>query len=115
LILSFITLTPPLLRGQGNSFKEAKMTDKISRRHLFTKEILRVLGRIHKDIYLPAEDRRKDGIEAYFKSPLSSYPLLQEMPWDMLIFAAKSRDIPTEGRSKNDIARDLFMKISNNI
>lgn len=91
------------------------MTDKISRRHLFTKEIFRILRGIHKDISLPVEDRRKDGIEAYFQSPLSSYPLLQEMPWEMLISAAELKDIPIEGRSKNDIARDLFLKVSNNI
>ena len=91
------------------------MTNQISRRHLFTKEIFSVLRGIYKDIYLPVENQRKDGIEAYFESPISSYPLLQEMPWEMLISAAESRNIPTEGRSKNDIARDLFLKTSNNI
>jgi hypothetical protein len=33
------------------------------------------------------------------------------MPLDMLLADAQAHGIPTEGRSKNDIARDLFLKI----
>jgi len=80
------------------------MTDRISRRELFTGKILRTLRGKEG-----AEDRRSESLEAYFRSPLHSYPLLQEMPWDLLVAEAKSRGIPIEGRSKNDIARDLFL------
>jgi len=80
------------------------MTDRISRRELFTGKIFRTLRGKEG-----AEDRRIESLEAYFRSPLHSYPLLQEMPWDLLVAEAKSRGIPIEGRSKNDIARDLFL------
>lgn len=66
---------------------------------------------------LPLEDSstrevsRKESLLQYFQSPIHSYPLLHEMPLDMLISEAQSRGIPTEGRNKNEIARDLFLKI----
>ncbi len=57
------------------------------------------------------EKRREENLLQYFNSPLHSYPLLNEMPLDMLITEARSRGIATEGRSKNEIARDLFLNI----
>lgn len=33
------------------------------------------------------------------------------MPLDMLITEARAKGITTEGRSKNEIARDLFLNI----
>lgn len=54
------------------------------------------------------ELRKKESMQHYFQSPLYSYPLLQEMPWEMLLEEAIKKGIPTDGRSKNDIARDLF-------
>jgi len=45
----------------------------------------------------------------YFASPLTSYPLLQEMPMDMLLAEAHSRGISTQGRSKRDIAAEIFV------
>lgn len=55
-----------------------------------------------------SESRRRESIEQYFQSPLYSYPLLQEMPWELLLEEADRKGISTDGRSKNDIARDLF-------
>lgn len=57
------------------------------------------------------EKRREENILQYFDSPLHSYPLLNEMPLDMLIAEARAKGITTEGRSKNEIARDLFLNI----
>lgn len=54
-----------------------------------------------------ASERRS--IEEYFISPLHSYPLLQEMPHEMLVAEAEKKGIPTEGRTKYDIAKDLFL------
>jgi hypothetical protein len=88
------------------------MTNPISRRDLFTKKILSLFQEADSGGTQPGHDRRRESLEDYFKSPLLSYPLLQEMPWDLLIAEAESRGIPVEGRSKNDIARDLFMKFS---
>jgi len=45
----------------------------------------------------------------YFSSPLYSYALLSEMPWDMLIEEAKRLGIEYEGRSKIDVVREIFM------
>jgi len=45
----------------------------------------------------------------YFSSPLYSYALLSEMPWDMLIEEAKRLGIDYEGRSKIDVVREIFM------
>jgi hypothetical protein len=49
-------------------------------------------------------------LDWYFASPLTSYPLLQEMPMDMLLDEARRREIPTENRSKCDIAADVFRR-----
>jgi hypothetical protein len=54
------------------------------------------------------EDERKVMPE-YFSSPLYSYALLSEMPWDMLIEEAKRLGIDYEGRSKIDVVREIFM------
>ena len=45
----------------------------------------------------------------YFSSPLYSYALLSEMPWDMLIDEARHYGISYEGRSKMDVVRELFV------
>lgn len=86
------------------------MSEKISRRDFLS---LKVLGKI----FQPGEmdptsphGHRQDHLRQYFKSPMHSYPLLQEMPWDLLVAEAQSRGIPTAGRSKYDIARELFVK-----
>jgi hypothetical protein len=59
-----------------------------------------------------AADTRPSGaasdLDWYFASPLTSYPLLQEMPMDMLLEEAQRRGIPTENRSKCDIAADVY-------
>ncbi len=47
-------------------------------------------------------------MQDYFSSPLYSYALLSEMPWEMLADEAQKRGIPFEGRSKMDIVRELF-------
>ena len=68
----------------------------------------------------PQRGERRDGGDSgpsgaasdlgwYFASPLTSYPLLQEMPMDMLLAEARSRGISTQGRSKRDIAAEIFL------
>ena len=57
----------------------------------------------------PRQETLRDSMEKYFQSPMYSYPLLQEMPWDMLLEEAKNLGIAVEGRTKNDIARDIFL------
>ena len=48
-------------------------------------------------------------MEGYFSSPIYSYALLSEMPWDMLIAEAQRLGIDYEGRSKIDVVREIFM------
>jgi hypothetical protein len=45
----------------------------------------------------------------YFSSPLYSYALLSEMPWDMLVEEAKRRGINYEGRTKIDVVQEIFV------
>ena len=59
---------------------------------------------------LPADNREERTVmPEYFTSPLYSYALLSEMPWDMLTEEAKRLGIAFEGRSKLDIVRDIFL------
>jgi hypothetical protein len=48
-------------------------------------------------------------MEGYFSSPIYSYALLSEMPWDMTIDEAIRLGIDYEGRSKMDVIRDIFL------
>jgi hypothetical protein len=88
------------------------MSDRISRRDMFTREILKLFLKLASTKTLE-EELKRESLEQYFKSPIHSYPLLQEMPWDLLVAEAEIRGIPIEGRDKNDIARDLFLKDNN--
>ena len=88
------------------------MSDAISRRDFFRKDLLKLLFTSGSEEPLTEIEKRQKSLEAYFESSSSSYPLLQEMPWDLLISEATSRGIRVEGRNKNDIARDIFLKIN---
>ena len=88
------------------------MSDAISRRDFLRKDFLKLFFRAEKEPPQSESERRQESLEEYFKSPMHSYPLLQEMPWDFLVSEATSRGIIVEGRSKNEIARDLFLKIN---
>jgi hypothetical protein len=89
------------------------MSDKISRRDIFTKEILRLFFNLASTKIPSKEELQRENLEQYFKSAIYSYPLLQEMSWDLLIAEAEIRGIPVAGRDKNDIARELFLKVNN--
>ena len=56
---------------------------------------------------IATEERRV--MDGYLSSPLYSYALLSEMPWDMLVEEAQRRGIPYEGRSKMEVVRELFV------
>jgi hypothetical protein len=89
------------------------MPDRISRRDMFTGKIIKLFLNLASTQTLDEEELKRESLEQYFKSPILSYPLLQEMPWDLLVAEAEIRDIPVEGRDKNAIARDLFLKDNN--
>ena len=48
-------------------------------------------------------------MEGYFSSPIYSYALLSEMPWDMTVDEAIRLGIDYEGRDKMDVIRDIFL------
>lgn len=56
---------------------------------------------------IATEERRV--MDGYLSSPLYSYALLSEMPWDMLVEEARRRSIPYEGRTKMEVVRELFV------
>jgi hypothetical protein len=89
------------------------MNKQISRREFFEKGNFRALLREIHTACAPKKDDREKELRRYFQSPLHSYPLLQEMPLEMLLDEAKARGIPTDGRGKNEIARDLFLSLDN--
>ena len=91
------------------------MSDRISRRGMFTREILKLFFNLASTKTLNEEELHRESLEQYFKSPIHSYPLLQEMPWDLLVAEAEIRGIPVEGRDKNAIAKDLFLKVYNSV
>ena len=88
------------------------MFDKISRRDMFTGKFLKIFFNLSSTRTLNEEDLQRINLEQYFKSPIHSYPLLQEMPWDLLFTEAEMHGIPVEGRDKNAIARELFLKVN---
>jgi hypothetical protein len=89
------------------------MSYRISRRDMFTGKIIKLFLNLASTKTLDEEELKRESLEQYFKSPIHSYPLLQEMPWDLLVAEAEIRGIPIKGREKNDIARDLFLKDNN--
>jgi hypothetical protein len=89
------------------------MNKQISRREFFEKGKISALLREIHTACAPQKDNREKELRRYFQSPLHSYPLLQEMPLEMLFDEARVRGIPTDGRSKNEIARDLFLNLDN--
>jgi hypothetical protein len=89
------------------------MFDRISRRDMFTRKILKLFFNLVSTKTLNEEELQRENLEQYFKSAIYSYPLLQEIPWDLLIAEAEIRGIPVAGRDKNDIARELFLKVNN--
>ncbi len=89
------------------------MRDVMSRRDLLSGAVLK--GVLLDWLRPPVrqEDQIRDSLNQYFRSPMHSYPLLQEMPWDMLVTEAERLGISVEGRNKNDIARDIFQTVEN--
>ncbi len=90
------------------------MSKMLSRRALFSLAGLNAVVRELGGKWPPdseAVTTEQQALADYFRSPLYSYPLLQEMPYDMLAFEAEKCGIAVTGRSKNEIARDLFTQV----
>ena len=81
------------------------------RRHFFTKCLARQIGKIVQGFEAGvAEARRKEEFDKFFSSYESSYALTLAYPDDILIETAQRNGIATEGRDKNDIVKELFLK-----
>ena len=66
-----------------------------------------IAGELSETQMVEHDERRV--MEGYLSSPLYSYALLSEMPWDMLTEEAKRLGIDYEGRQKIDVVREIFV------
>jgi len=86
------------------------MTDE-SRRAFFRgfveEAFARTLGAFQSGL---EEKRREEDFEAFFSSYESSYALSLNYPDDIILESARMAGIPTEGREKIDIVKDLFLQ-----
>lgn len=55
------------------------------------------------------EKKREEGLEDFFSSYESSYALSLNYPDDIIFESARLAGIPTEGREKIDVVKDLFL------
>ena len=81
------------------------------RRKFFSVYPLRLAGKIvenFRDGY--GEGEKEDEFEKFFDSYESSYALTLAYPDDILMETARMHGVETEGRSKNDIVKELFKK-----
>ena len=86
------------------------MVDK-SKRDFFKGYILRQMGEIIAGFQEGMQEAgQEDGFDRYFDSYDSSYALTLAYPDDILSETARRHGIETEGREKNDIAKELFQK-----
>ena len=86
------------------------MTDQ-SRRAFFRgfveETLARTLGAFQSGL---EEKRREEDLEAFFSSYESSYALSLNYPDDIILESARMAGIPTEGREKIEIVKDLFLQ-----
>jgi hypothetical protein len=86
------------------------MIDK-SRRSFLTQYFFRQVKHCLKGFGDGLEEvERKSDFDRFFESYESSYALTLAYPDDILIETARMHDIATEGRSKIEIAKELFEK-----
>jgi hypothetical protein len=83
----------------------------VSRRHFITRGLLRQVAGIlagFEEGRIEAE--RKETFDRYFDSYESCYALVLAYPEDVLLETARRHGVPTEGREKKEIVKDLFRK-----
>lgn len=87
------------------------MMENLSRRELFSRKFLNNLWSTFSG---ETESSKERFFAEYFQSSLYSYPTLQELPWELTLEEAHKNGISTDGRTRNDIVRDLYVKILEN-
>ena len=81
------------------------------RRDFLTRYISQLTGRVLRGFVQGAEEARHEAeFDKFFESYESSYALTLAYPDDILLETARKHNIETEGRSKNEIVRELFLK-----
>jgi hypothetical protein len=81
------------------------------RRRFLTQYVPNQVGRCLKGFREGLEEaRHKADLDQFFESYESSYALTLAYPDDILLGTARQNGIETEGRSKIDIAKELFLK-----
>jgi hypothetical protein len=76
-------------------------------KHFFRDQLTGVIGGIREG--MQAADQRAE-FDCYFDSYESSYALTLAYPDDILLETARRHGIETEGREKNEIVKELFLK-----
>lgn len=76
-----------------------------------TRYVTELTGKVLRSFAQGAEEAKNEAeFDKFFESYESSYALTLAYPDDILIETAKKHNIETEGRSKNEIVRELFLK-----
>jgi len=79
-----------------------------NRRSFLKEDIFLKLISFFEDVATSYREGNKQKKEDYFESFESCYPLLSEAPMEFLLDAAEKKGIETKGKSKLEIARELF-------
>ncbi|MFY9941794.1 MAG: hypothetical protein WAK57_06435 [Desulfobacterales bacterium] len=81
------------------------------RRYFLKHYFLRQVGEIVSGFAAGVKEAEKaEAFDSFFGSYESSYALTLAYPDDILMETARVHGIETEGREKNDIVRELFIK-----
>jgi hypothetical protein len=81
------------------------------RRRFLTRYAFQLTGRVLRGFSEGVRTaRQEDEFDEFFSSYESSYALTLAYPDEILLETARRHGIPTEGRSKNEIVKELFLK-----
>lgn len=80
-------------------------------RHYFTRQACDLVRGFRGGLMA---SKKKQAFDQYFDSYESSYALTLAYPDDILLETARKNGVETEGREKNDIIKELFLKQGGN-
>lgn len=93
------------------------MSDLLSRRELFSKNGLKKVFQMLINESDESKNQKEDNwqitLNQWSEPSVYNYALFQEFPMEMITQEAKEKGIPTDGRSKIEIARDVYRLCGN--
>jgi len=82
-----------------------------SRRHFITRSLQKIAGETWAAFQQGVREAKdRENFDAFFSDYESSYALTLAYPDDILLETARREGIAVDGREKNDIVKDLFLK-----